>query len=165
MPKSYKITPATGSCCKCSREFEEGQDFVAAVREEGEELVRDDYCSECWPSAADAGDKDYFAIWQAKMPQKQEKKKLFVDDDVLSDFFVRLGDQPERVSFRFVLALVLMRKKILSYEGATRKDGRDVWLMRFKGDKKQYEVTDPHMTEEKISQVSRQLGQILAGEL
>ncbi len=164
MSKSYKITPATGSCCKCTREFGQGQDFVAAVREQGEEFQRDDYCTECW-SSLENGDKKYFAAWQAKMPQREEKKKLFVDDEVLSNFFVRLGEQPERVSFRFVLALVLMRKKILVYEALDKKDGRDVWLMRFRGDKKQYEVIDPHMTEEKISQVSRQLGQILAGEL
>ena len=67
---------------------------------------------------------------------------------------------------RFVLALLLMRKKLLVYDrSCTGEDGAEVWTMHFKGSDQTYQVTDPHMDEEKISQVSQQLGQILEGEL
>ncbi|GIW75246.1 MAG: hypothetical protein KatS3mg104_0309 [Phycisphaerae bacterium] len=51
-------------------------------------------------------------FWQSVMPQPGvEKKKPFVDDEVLCDLFDRLSEttEPTKRQFRFVLGLILMR--------------------------------------------------------
>jgi hypothetical protein len=118
------------------------------------------------PPAED--DAAVLAVWPARAPRPTEKRKLFVDDDVLLNFFRRLdgAEAEHKVNFRFVLALVLMRKKLLVYEGSKKlDDGREVWTMRYKGGDETCRVTDPHMDEPKIAEVSDQLNQILETEL
>ncbi|MCD6303364.1 MAG: hypothetical protein J7M21_00195, partial [Planctomycetes bacterium] len=54
----------------------------------GEEFCRRDYCMSCWQAveADQAGDRDVLGIWRAVMPRPREKKKTFVDDDILVGF-------------------------------------------------------------------------------
>jgi hypothetical protein len=170
MAKQYNIARTDGSCHACKRKFEPGDDLVATVRDGEEELQRLDYCLPCWESSdqPDQPEQRLLGVWRTRLPQPREKKKLFVDDEVLVSFFQRLEDAEEdsRVAFRFVIALVLMRKKKLAYESSKTDDqGRDRWTMRLRGTDKTYEVIDPHLDEQRIAEVSDQLGQILEAEL
>ena len=98
----------------------------------------------------------------------EEKKKLLVDDDLLMNFFRRLEGETQgvKISFRFVLGLVLMRKKLLIYDRMVKQDdGVELWQMHFRGSNQMHEVIDPKLDEDKIAEVSGQLTQILNGEL
>ena len=113
-----------------------------------------------------------FSYWRSTVPQPHEKKKLFVDDEVLMDLLTRLGDheQPERQSFRFVLALVLMRKRLLRYECSEKRTDecgqeREWWQMKPKGSDQPIDVLNPQINDEQIQKVTEQLGQILEAEL
>ncbi len=92
---------------------------------------------------------------------------MFVDDEMLMAFFERLAGEtdPEKVSFRFVLALVLMRKRRLKYDSTKVANGREVWSLRLTGDKELVEVVNPHLAEDQIEQLTAQLGQILQADL
>ena len=73
---------------------------------------------------------------------------------------------PGRVNFRFVLALVLMRKKLLTYDGsATDEAGEETWTMRLKADGQVRQVLNPQLDEHKIAELSGQLSEILQGEI
>ncbi len=163
MAKEYDISKTAGRCAECDRELAPGEEFVATVIEAGDEFRRQDYCCTCW-DARTRDETALFGVWRSHVPRPQEKKKLFVDDEVIAGFFERLDDaeEPAKINFRFVLALVLMRKKLLIYDRMRKEaDGGEVWLMHFRGDEKTREVIDPHMDEEKIADVSRQLNQIM----
>ena len=101
------------------------------------------------------------------MPHPQEKKKLFVDDEVLCGLFERLADagEPAKVNFRFVLGLILMRKRLIVYEGSRQENGRDLWVVRLKGRDERLDLVDPRLDEHQMAEVSGQLGQILNEEL
>jgi hypothetical protein len=98
-------------------------------------FVRIDLCENCWnqgrrpeqlsPVALGLLEEgqtarfSMFSFWKTTMPLPQQKKKLLVDDSVLMDVFQRMEgkSEPQEVRFRFVLALILMRKRLLKYEG------------------------------------------------
>ncbi len=162
MPKEYNIQKTSGVCCTCEAQLEPGTEFIAAIRETDEGFERLDHCTECWKKSQ-GGSNGYAAVWQSRVPLPREKKKLLVDDEVLITFFRRLeeAEQESKIAFRFVLALVLMRKKILSYEGSAERDGCDAWRMRFRGSDETCEVIDPHMDEERIAEVTAQIGEII----
>ena len=86
---------------------------------------------------------------------------------MLIGFFRRLEDEtePVRVQFRFVLALLLMRKRILQYESSTTTDGREVWEMLLTHDKSMHRVVNPHLTDDQIEDVSQQLTAILHSDM
>jgi hypothetical protein len=147
-------------------------------------MVRVDFCEACWlagqrPGALPTPAGDMFSYWKTVLPAANEKKKLFVDDAVLVDVFSRLADKdaPQDIRFRFVLALILMRKRILRYDGtqtpATSEAAvsPEVWDMTLRGSEKEnrlptpVQVVNPNLTPEQIGEVSVQLSQILAEEI
>jgi len=86
---------------------------------------------------------------------------------VLCTLFERLADaaEPVKIHFRFVLGLILMRKRLVIYESARHEEGRDVWVVRMKGKEDRLDLTDPKLNEQQIAEVSQQLGQILNEEM
>jgi hypothetical protein len=169
MAKDYEIAKTSGQCSKCEKQLDPGDEFMATVCEREEEFARVDFCLDCWPAEEDGqADQTVFGVWRTRVPQPQEKKKLFVDNELLINFFERLDGTEEQVkiNFRFVLALILMRKKLLVYDGAKKADdGTELWQMHFKGGESKAEVVDPKMDEDQIAEVSSHLGEILEGEL
>lgn len=137
-------------------------------------LKRLDVSLEAW----EAGNRpDYlFSYWRSTVPQPNEKKRMFVDDDVLVDLFRRLGDedQSHRAAFRFVLGLILMRKKKLRYMGTEvdppakdapeGSDDVEVWIMQpipKPEEEDLMRMVNPHMDEQQVQTVTEELGEIL----
>lgn len=157
--------PRPGGLCAISgRVIEPGEKFFAAVREAPTGLERLDISAEAWEGVDRA---NLLAFWQAVMPRAEQKKKVFVDDEVLSTLFERLADtsEPAKLKFRFVLGLVLMRKRLVIYEQTRREEGHDVWIVRMKGREDRLDLVDPKLDESQIAEVSQQLGEILNEEL
>ena len=71
----------------------------------------------------------------------------------------------ERVNFRFVLTLILMRKRRLKYDSSVTVGGQESWTLKVTGDKRMVEVINPHLDEEQIERLSEQMGQVLNAEL
>ncbi len=167
MARDYQISKTTGACQSCGRALEPGESYVAAVLDADGELVRQDHCQSCWNASPRDG-AESLASWRARVPLPRQRKKLFVDDEVLRGFFERLADSEDeaKVRFRFVLALVLMRKKQLVYEGSSSDpQGREVWSMRARGGEEVHAVIDPKLDEQSIAEVTADLGQILEADL
>jgi hypothetical protein len=138
---------------------------MAALRETPAALERVDVCLQCWP---DFDKNGLLGFWQTVMPQSTAKKKVFIDDDVLCDLFERLADaaEPAKINFRFVLGLILMRKRRIVYE-STRVDsgGAEIWSVRFRGREDKLDLLNPRLNEQQVAEVSTQLGEILNEEL
>jgi hypothetical protein len=101
------------------------------------------------------------------MPKHEQKKKVFVDDQVLCEIFERLAEttEPAKLNFRFVLGLILMRKRMIVYED-TRMDGeKEIWQVRFKGRDDRLDLVNPKLDEQQVMEVSQQLSEILNEEL
>ena len=101
------------------------------------------------------------------MAHPDQKRRLFVDDEMLMAFFERLANETEqeKINFRFVLALILMRKRRLKYDSEKTEGDSEIWRLRITGEKEFVEVVNPHIDEEQIEQLSSQLGQVLHAEL
>lgn len=160
----YDVPRPAGKCAVSGREIAPGEKFIAAVRETDAGLERLDIALDAWAAFDRA---NLLGFWQTTMPRPEEKKKVFVDDQVLCELFERLADatEPAKVNFRFMLALVLMRKRFIVYEETRHDGGRDIWVVRMKGKETRLDLVDPHLNEQEMAEVSRQLGQILNEEL
>lgn len=155
----WEIKRPLGECCGSGKRIESGQEYFGALVETEQGLERRDFSVEFWESAKPC----VFCYWRSRLTAQEQKKSLFVDDAMLMAFFQRLATEtdPDKVNFRFVLALVLMRKRRLKYD-ATKMDGdREIWRLRVTGDTEIVDVVNPHLDEEQIEQLSSQIGQIL----
>jgi len=159
----WEIDKPLGQCWETGKKIEYGEEYFAALVETGEGLARRDFCADYWLTEK----PDVFCYWKTKLPHPDRKKQIFVDDEMLMAFFERLEGEreQEKINFRFVLALILMRKRRLKYNSSKIEGDKEVWRLRIAGDKQFVEVINPHLDEEQIEQLSSQISQILQVEL
>jgi hypothetical protein len=155
----WEIKKTLGQCTGTGREFEIGEEYFAALVEGEEGLERRDFSADYWNEAK----PPVFCFWKTKMPNPEQKKKIFVDDEMLMSFFDRLAEEtdPEKINFRFVLTLILMRKRKLKYDSCEIVDGDEVWTVKVTGQDRSETVVNPHLTEDQIEGLTSQMGQIL----
>ena len=163
MTQQWEVEPAAGRCAVTGRRLEEGEEFYSALFEDGEGFRRCDYSLDSWNGPPEGS----YCHFKSRVPIKQKRKKLLVDNEILVNFFLRLGDEtePARLQFRFVLALILMRKRLLRYEGSAVEGGVEVWRMVLTADRSEHRVANPRLTDEQIEGVSSQLSAILHGDM
>jgi len=162
----WEINKPLGQCYGTGRKIEYGEEYFGALVETEEGLQRRDFCADYWEQEK----PDVFCYWKTRLPRPDQKKQIFVDDQMLLAFFERLEKETEqeKVNFRFVLALILMRKRRLKYDATRIEDDKEIWRLRVVGDKsadRRLEVINPHLDEEQIEQLSSQIGQILQTDL
>ncbi len=159
----WEIDKPLGQCCGTGEKIEYGQEYFAALVETKEGLARRDFCADYWKSEK----PDVFCYWKTRLPEPGQKKRIFVDDEMLMTFFERLEreKEQEKINFRFVLALILMRKRRLKYDSSRVEDSKEMWRLRVAGEKEFVEVINPHLDEEQIKQLSSQIGEILQVDL
>jgi len=163
MNSEWEVEPAKGRCAVTGRGFQEGEEFYTVLFQEGESFRRADYGVDAWAGPPEGS----FCHFKTRVPVKEKRKQLLADNETLVSFFTRLGDQtePAGVQFRFVLALILMRKRMLRYEGSATEDGAEVWHMVLAADRSEHRVVNPRLTDAQIETVSGQLGAILHGDM
>lgn len=172
----FEVVRATGVCAATSHVIAPGDEYIAALFEsdDGSKLERRDYSMEAWRAGSRPGPANrLFGAWKAIMAAPNQPRQSLVDDESLMDLLEQLGEatEPARISFRYILALLLMRRRILKYEG-TRRDRPDspkglVMLVRraTKVDEPLspvIEVIDPGMDEQAIADAIDHIGSVLA---
>jgi len=158
---TWRISSFSPACAGCGSRFEKGAEVVSNVTEEGEGFVRRDYCLSCWEKM---NGKKSFYFWKTVFSPRH-KKKIFVDDETLFDFFVRLQEEDslQKQRFRYVLSLVLMRKKLLAFHDVEREGDHQYLLLR-DGRGGEYRVLDPHMDGEAVEAVKEEMQEIFHRE-
>jgi hypothetical protein len=167
---SWDIGRFTGQCAVTGDRLEPGTASIVALVEREDEpsapLCRMDFSEAGWNSGARP--KGVIAFWKAIVPEPGEKKRGFVDDQTLLDLFERLGgdDRPHRVRFRFVLMLLLVRKRLLRVVGTASEGGVETWQVLPKGAAEgelPTGVVNPKLDEAAMKEVTDQLGEVLDG--
>ncbi len=192
---AYDLERPSGQCVFTGRVLQPGEAYIAALVEltaeqiaqlkeaasrgktgnsssaaAGLGLKRLDISIEAWSEGQRP--ERLFSHWKSTVAQPNQKRNMFVDDAALLSLFRRLGepDQGPRAAFRFVLGMILMRKKLLKYQATESRSGADGqlqewWLLQPKGEETRLEMLNPHMDDAKIEEVREQLSEVLAGEL
>lgn len=155
----WEIKKTLGQCSGTGREFAVDEEYFAALVETPEGFERRDFSADYWEREK----PPVYCFWKTKMPNPDLKKKVFVDDEMLIAFFERLAEEtaPEKVNFRFVLTLVLMRKRKLKYDGCRIEDGKEIWTLKVTGQDRMVDAVNPHLAEDQIEGLTSQMGQIL----
>ena len=160
----YEIQGPARVCAATGRELKPGDRFFAVLAESAGKLVRTDFAADAWqgpPAGA-------LAHWAGRVPVADHKpRKPVVNDDLLLDCFDRLkgSADPDGLNFRYVAALLLMRRKRFKFEDAIRDDqGRDVMIVRDARGGATHHIVDPRLTDEQIAAVQTEVFRVLGWE-
>jgi hypothetical protein len=112
----YEIVRSAKCCAATGREFAPGEQFYSALLAQGAELKRCDYSAQAWqgPPPGTVG------WWKSQMPDQSTRRSHWAPNDVLLNFFDELAEQPDKQDMRYVLALLLVRRRVMRLEEEQR---------------------------------------------
>jgi hypothetical protein len=150
------------ACAGCEHPFEPGELIQAYLHETGEGYGRRDYCLTCQPPS----DPPPLGSWKTRRPEPSARKALRFDPEAIYGLFERLEDahEPGQVQLRFVLALLLWRKKALRLETTAAAAEGEIWEFTNTKTGAVQRVARPELDEAQLEQLSGQLESLLAGQ-
>ena len=105
----YKVSRSTRRCFTLDRPLKEGEVYYSVVIETDEELLRRDFSAESWQGPPD----EAVGWWKNRMPTTEKQKLVLAPPAVLLDVLNRLADHPDKAKGRYLLALMLLRRRLL----------------------------------------------------
>jgi hypothetical protein len=155
---SWQIKASHGQCSTCSREFREEESYISNVTETEDGFERTDHCLDCWANVDQDG--SYF-FWKA-VHRPNRRRNIFVDNATLMNFFTRLEEEDSDIkkNFRYLLSLILMRKKLLVFKDVFKEGALEYMVVRDREDR-EYRVLNPNMDLNTIEDVKTQMMAVL----
>lgn len=158
----YPVLPHTRMCAASGRDLRPGERCYGVLVEEEGSIIRKDYAHESWtgPPVGAVG------FWAGRVPPPEGPSRPRVDDESLLECFERLQDQsdPERIRFRYVVALLLMRRKRLRFEESRRDGEAETLILRCQRTRTAYEVPNPGLTAEEMAKAQADVLRLLGWE-
>ncbi len=157
----WRIHHYQARCSTCGRSFEEGEAFFSLLFLEPEALRREDLCQGCLgPPGAGAG----LVFWRRRH-RPDRRRGLAVDFEALEELFLALdGRSEERLAeIRYLLALLLLRKKRLKLVGVRRADSGETLSVRRPRRAEEFEVRVFELDSERARGLQGELSRIFEG--
>jgi len=138
------------------------------VHIEGEQIERHDGCQACWDKGAFGPSQDEHSpnrFWWSTRHQAQAHKTVSMDMDALQRLFFELEGREEVAlrEMRYVLCLLLMRKKRVKLERILRGDEGESFIVRRPRSDERYTVEVFDFTPEQMAEIRERLQAIFDG--
>jgi hypothetical protein len=154
----YEVERCTRHCATSGRELEEGEEFFSVLINEKRDLRRRDYSAEAWSGPPG----DAVAWWKSRMPTREAKKGQLAPNDVLLELFRELEHAPEKADMRYVLALLLVRRRVLREEDVERDETRGEFLVLYSPrEETTYRVAVEEPRSVRVEQIEAELARLL----
>ena len=154
----YDVQNFTRRCSATGRELAPGQWYYSVLVADGADLKRYDYSLEAWtgPPAEAIG------YWKSQVPDKTSRRKHWAPNDIMLQFFDELSEQPDKQDMRYVLTLLLIRRRVFRLEEEHHDaDGNEVLTVYCPRRDTAYTIPAIMPEQSKIDDIQRQLTALL----
>jgi len=140
------------------RELAPGETYYSALISAGANVERRDYSSEAWTGPPE----EALGWWKSQVPTAETKKAAWAPNDVMLELFNELAHSEDRVDMRYVLALLLIRRRVLRLEETERdREGHEALLVYCPRLQADYRVSVVMPDGQRAEQIQETLGQLL----
>ncbi len=122
----YHVSRCTRNCHALHRPLREGEWYYSVVMESGDDYVRRDFSAESWKGPPE----EAIGWWKCRMPSASEKKLVLAPPEVLIDLLRQMSSFPDKAKTRYLLAIMLMRKRLVRPWEGTPDDSLSEGMMR-----------------------------------
>jgi hypothetical protein len=160
MNSDFTMPRRSDRCFSTERVFEVGDEIAVILLETPAGYERRDYAAEAAPELLEME----IARWRTTKRAPSQPSPHAIDRAAIYEFFRRLSepDSPHKLQFRFVLALLLWRKKVLSLERSEMSDSGEIWHFSSPRSGEVFEVTKPELDDEDVERLGNQLEALLS---
>lgn len=154
----FEIQRSSRRCAKTDREFAPGEPFISVLVSDGAQIVRHDYAREAW----DQPPANAIGWWQCHMPEPNAKRAHWAPNDVLLHYFEQLAGDEAQADVRYVLALLMIRRRIVRLEDTQRDEqGREALVLFCPKNETEYQVTVREPTGGRVREIQDELTRLL----
>jgi hypothetical protein len=157
----WEIKGRATACSATGRPFEEGEIFHTLLFREKEGFRREDLCQEAWGARND--NIKPFSFWKTKFemppPPPPEPLAKATAEGLLRQFMEE--SDASHANARFVLAVMLERKRILKQIEAREEDGRRVLIYEQVKTGDVFVIPDPQLRLDQIASVQSEIAMLL----
>lgn len=163
---SYPHAKSPGVCAATQRSFTPGEVVIAALVElPGQSLTRMDFSLDAWQQGQrPPAPASVFGFWRTEFqPKERQGPRPIMGDSELLEIFDALGEasDPKQVRFRYVLALLLIRRRMLRVVGHARTPQGSTLSVYRRGEQAgvhpPLSVVDPGLDEVALAEAVEQL--------
>jgi hypothetical protein len=154
----YEVQSFTRRCSATGREFVPGEWYYSVLMAEGAELKRYDYSIDAWqgPPAEAIGH------WKSQVPDQTSKRKHWAPNDIILQFFDELSQQPDKQDIYYVLALLLIRRRVFRLEDEQRdQEGKEILTVYCPRRDTTYSIPAVVPDQSRIDEIQQQLTALL----
>lgn len=156
----FDIQRCTRRCTASGRELSPGESYFSVLRRQGAELVRSDFAAEVWAGPPE----DCLGWWKSRMPDREPARAKLAPNDVLWQLFQQLEAVPDKQDLRFVLALLLVRRRVLQVEDGSADDANTMTLFCPR-DESTYRIASWMPDDARIEAIQQELARLLYPEV
>lgn len=156
----FEIQRSTRRCAATDRKLEPGEAFFSTLNVEGPEVVRRDWAAEAWQGPPDG----VFGWWKSRVPLPDAQQPKLAPNEVLLELFDHLADQADNCDMRYVLALLLVRRRLLRIEDRLpqgRGDGVPLLVVHCPASGETHEIPEAPPDGQRLDAIQDQLVELL----
>jgi len=156
----FELQRCTRRCAATERELQPDEVFYSVLSAEGAAVTRHDYCEAAWEGPPD----EALGWWKSRMPDPQSTRMHWAPNDVMLHYFEKLEDQPDQQDVRYILSLLMIRRRILRLEDTERGDvGSEVLVVYCPRKEAEFRVPVVEPEQQRIYEVQEELARLLFG--
>jgi hypothetical protein len=160
MHLELEIKNCSRTCAATARPLNPGEFYFSVLVTEGQDFARQDYSVEAWQGPPE----DCLGWWRSRIPTKDDAQPRLAPTDVMLNLFEALEDRPAELAFRYLLGLLLLRRKVLRRDDSRRDaEGREVLTMHCQRRQKDYELVVAEPITEQAEKLQDQMLSLLYG--
>jgi hypothetical protein len=157
----FEVQRCTRHCTVTGRELRPGEAFYSTLAAEGATVVRRDYSLEAWQGPPEG----ILGWWKSRMPERNSKRLHWAPNDVMLELLESLADQEDRQDLRYVLALLLIRRRVVRKEETeTDEQSREVSVLYCPRRETTYRVVTVLPTDARAQEIQQELSRLLFAE-
>jgi hypothetical protein len=156
----FEVERCTRRCAASGRDLAEGETYFAALIPAGTAIERRDYAAEAWTGPPEG----VLAWWKAQVPSRESKKARQTPSQVLLELFEGLEGRDDQADFRYVLSLLLVRRRVLRIEEPPEGAGDSHVTLYCPKLDKSYTLAATLPGEQRAAEIQEELSRLLASD-
>jgi hypothetical protein len=161
MLQDYPTAKSSKRCHLSGKEFAPGETYFSVIVPDGDEVSRIDVAASEWPQRP----SNAIGWWKCRMPDAKRLGSRPAPNSVLLDTLTELLKSPEQAKIAYLLALLLVRRRVLVEEEKlvlSDEGGSDqVWNLVQPADGRNWQVPYCVMTDAEMSSLQQSLMALL----
>jgi len=162
--QDFSISRCTRKCAVSGRGLEPGERYVSVILPEGESVRRIDISAAQW----NGPQPETIGWWRSRMPDADARKMRPAPVGVLLDTLSELLERPGKEALAYLLAVLLVRRRVLSEEQTLELDLADEpnthWNLVCPADGRQWNILITVPRTDALEQLQEELDRLLFTE-